>query len=54
MPKVKGLNHAVLFVSNVDRSAEFYTKALSMSIVASRPGAAVGSRSTRAGAGWPP
>ena len=40
MPKVTGLNHAVLFVSNVDKSAEFYTKALSMSIVASRPGAA--------------
>ena len=40
MPKVTGLNHAVLFVSNVDRSAGFYTKALGMTVIASRPGAA--------------
>jgi catechol-2,3-dioxygenase len=40
MPKVSGLNHAVLFVSNVDRSADFYQKALGMKVVASRPGAA--------------
>ena len=40
MPKVTALNHAVLFVSNVDRSVDFYTKALGMKVVASRPGAA--------------
>lgn len=40
MPQIKGLNHAVLFVSNVDRSVEFYTKAFGMSVIASRPGQA--------------
>ncbi len=40
MPKVTGLNHAVLFVSDVDRSTRFYEKALGLRVVASRPGAA--------------
>jgi catechol-2,3-dioxygenase len=40
MPKVTGLNHAVLFVSDVDRSTEFYKKALGMSVIAGRPGMA--------------
>jgi catechol-2,3-dioxygenase len=40
MPKVRSLNHAVLFVSDVERSREFYKKALGLSVVAERPGAA--------------
>ena len=40
MPLVTALNHAVLFGSDVDRSVEFYSKALGMSVIASRPGAA--------------
>ncbi len=40
MANIRGLNHAVLFVSDVDRSAEFYQKALGMKVIASRPGAA--------------
>lgn len=40
MPRVKGLNHAVLFVSDVDRSVDFYTKAFGMKVIATRPGQA--------------
>jgi catechol-2,3-dioxygenase len=40
MPQVRALNHAVLFVSDVDRSVAFYTKAFGMSVVATRPGQA--------------
>jgi len=38
---VTRLNHAVLFVSDVDRSADFYKRVFSMEEVASRPGQAV-------------
>lgn len=40
MPNVTGLNHAVLFVSDVDRSADFYQKALGMTVITGRPGRA--------------
>ena len=40
MPKVTRVNHAVLFVSDVNRSTEFYTEALKLDIVAQRPGQA--------------
>ena len=36
----KGLNHAVLYVSNAQASADFYGKALGMAPVATMPGAA--------------
>ena len=41
MAMVSRLNHAVLFVSDVDRSAAFYKKVLGMEPVATRPGQAV-------------
>jgi catechol-2,3-dioxygenase len=37
---VKGLNHAVLFVSDAQKSTEFYGKALGMEPVSTMPGAA--------------
>jgi catechol-2,3-dioxygenase len=40
MPKVTNLNHAVLFVSDVERSKAFYQRALGMRVIAERPGAA--------------
>jgi catechol-2,3-dioxygenase len=40
MAMVSRLNHAVLFVSDVDRSAAFYKKVLGMETIASRPGQA--------------
>ena len=40
MPKVTRVNHAVLFVSDVDRSTKFYTDALHLDSVAQRPGQA--------------
>ena len=39
MPQVTKLSHAVLFVSNVERSQPFYEAAFGMKPVASRPGA---------------
>jgi len=39
MPKVTKLSHAVLFVSDVERSRPFYEKAFSLETIASRPGA---------------
>lgn len=40
MPKVTKLSHAVLFVSDVERSKAFYEKAFGLREVAGRPGAA--------------
>ena len=40
MPKVTKLSHAVLFVSDLERSRPFYEKALGLRFVAGRPGAA--------------
>ena len=40
MPRVKSLNHAVLFVSDVGRSVDFYTRAFGMKVIAERPGQA--------------
>ncbi len=37
---VRNMNHAVLYVGNVDRSTEFYTEALDFRVVTSFPGAA--------------
>ena len=37
MVPVRRLNHAVLFVSDLDRAVEFYTGALGMSVVATEP-----------------
>lgn len=39
MPQVTKLSHAVLFVSNLERSQPFYEAALGMRPVAGRPGA---------------
>jgi catechol-2,3-dioxygenase len=41
MAQIKKLNHAVLFVSDVDRSAAFYKKVFGMKEVGGRPGQAV-------------
>ena len=41
MAKITQLNHAVLFVSDVNRSADFYKRVFSMTEVASRPNQAV-------------
>lgn len=40
MPKVTKLSHAVLFVSDLERSRPFYEKALGLEFVAGKPGAA--------------
>ena len=40
MAQIKRLNHAVLYVSDVQRSVDFYTKAFGMDVIAERPGAA--------------
>jgi len=40
MTRVTALNHAVLFVTDVAASVEFYARVLGMSVVAERPGAA--------------
>ena len=40
MPKATKLSHAVLFVSNLERSRPFYEKALGLEFVAGKPGAA--------------
>lgn len=40
MPNVTKLSHAVLFVSNLERSRPFYEKAFGLEFVAGRPGAA--------------
>jgi catechol-2,3-dioxygenase len=37
---VRNMNHAVLYVSDVERSTEFYTQALGFRVVTSFPGAA--------------
>jgi catechol-2,3-dioxygenase len=39
MPKVTKLSHAVLFVSDLERSVPFYEKALGLQRVAGKPGA---------------
>jgi catechol-2,3-dioxygenase len=39
MPKVTKLSHAVLFVSDLEKSVPFYEKALSLENIASKPGA---------------
>jgi len=41
MAKITQLNHSVLFVSDVNRSADFYKRVFSMTEVASRPNQAV-------------
>ena len=38
MARVTALNHAVLFVTDVAASVEFYARVLGMSVVAERPG----------------
>jgi len=40
MPKVTKLSHAVLFVSDLERSLPFYEKALGLQHITGRPGAA--------------
>ncbi len=40
MPNVTRLSHAVLFVSDLERSRPFYEKALGLEFVTGRPGAA--------------
>jgi catechol-2,3-dioxygenase len=40
MPKVTMLSHAVLFVSNLERSRAFYEAALGLETITGRPGAA--------------
>ena len=40
MPNVTKLSHAVLFISNLERSRPFYEKAFGLQFVAGRPGAA--------------
>jgi catechol-2,3-dioxygenase len=40
VPKVTRLSHAVLFVSNLERSRPFYEKAFGLETIAGRPGAA--------------
>jgi catechol-2,3-dioxygenase len=40
MPKVTKLSHAVLFVSNLERSRPFYEKAFGLQTIAGRAGAA--------------
>ena len=40
MAQIKRLNHAVLYVSDVQKSVDFYTKAFGMDVIAERPGAA--------------
>ena len=40
MPRVTRLSHAVLFVSNLERSRPFYEKAFGLQYVTGRPGAA--------------
>jgi catechol-2,3-dioxygenase len=39
MAQIKRLNHAVLFVSDVDQSVDFYTRAFGMDVIAQEAGA---------------
>jgi catechol-2,3-dioxygenase len=38
MAQIKRLNHAVLFVSDVDQSVDFYTRAFGMEVIAGQAG----------------
>ena len=56
MITVRRLNHAVLFVSDLNRAMEFYCTVLGMKVIAREPGPsyrAVGEAPlTRGGSGW--